>query len=127
MELLEVKNRVIDNVLECAISRIQSLPDDEYLILIGKWLAKVPNHIEGQLLVNARDLKRIPNACIDVINKDRKARINLNTMAIDIKDGFIIKTKYYEIDYTLDTIVKNLRTTLIPKLSDMLKLSDTEL
>ena len=40
MELLEVKNRVIDGVLERAISRIQSLPDNDYLILIGKWLAK---------------------------------------------------------------------------------------
>ena|SRR3990167_2661432 len=127
MELLKVKNRVIDSVLESAISRIQSLPGDEYPILIGKWLAKVPDHIEGQLLVNARDLKRIPNAFIDDINKSRKARISLNTTAIDIKGGFIVKTKHYEIDYALDTIVKNLRTTLIPKLSDMLRLSDVEL
>src|SRR3972149_3462612 len=42
MELLEVKNRVIDGVMERAICRIQSLPDDEYLALIGKWLAKAP-------------------------------------------------------------------------------------
>src|SRR3972149_349845 len=48
MELLKVKNRVIDSVLESAISRIQSLPGDEYPILIGKWLAKVPDLIEGQ-------------------------------------------------------------------------------
>ena len=34
MELLEVKNKVIDSVLECAISRIQSLPDNDYLTLM---------------------------------------------------------------------------------------------
>ena len=122
MELLEVKNRVIDSVLESAISRIQSLPDDEYLALIGKWLAKATDNLEGELSLNTRDLKRITNAFIDDINKDRKARISLNTKAIDIKGGFIVKTKHYEIDYALDTIVKNLRTTLIPKLNDMLQL-----
>ena len=127
MELLEVKNKVIDSVLESAISRIQSLPDREYLTLMGKWLAKIPDHLEGELSLNTRDLKRINNAFIDDINKSRKARICLNTMAIDIKGGFIVKTKHYEIDYVLDTIVKNLRTTLIPKLNDMLQLSDTEL
>jgi len=127
MELLEVKNKVIDSVLERAISRIQSLPDNDYLTLMGRWLTNIPDHIEGQLLVNARDLKRINNAFIDDINKGRKARISLNTTAIDIKGGFIVKTKHYEIDYALDTIVKNLRTTLIPKLNDMLQLSDVEL
>ena len=67
------------------------------------------------------------NAFIDDINKSRKARISLNTTTIDIKGGFIVKTKHYEIDYALDTIVKNLRTTLIPMLNDMLQLSDVEL
>ena len=46
------------------------------------------------------------NAFIDDINKGRKARISLNTTTIDIKGGFIVKTKHYEIDYALDTIVK---------------------
>ncbi len=122
MELLEVKNRVIDSVLESAISRIQSLPDDEYLALIGKWLANITNHLEGELFLNTRDLKRITNAFVDDINKGRKARISLNTTAVDIKGGFIVKTRHYEIDYSLDTVVENLRTALIPKLNDMLQL-----
>ena len=127
MRLLEMKNRVIDDVLTRAISRIQSLSDDDYLALLGKWLANVPDHLEGKLFVNARDLKRITNVFIGAINKNRKANIVMNTHAIEIKGGFIVKTGHYEIDYTLDTIVKNLRTTLIPKLSDMLQLSDAEL
>ena len=40
MELLEVKNKVIDSVLERAISRIQSLPDNDYLTLMGKMAGK---------------------------------------------------------------------------------------
>jgi len=127
MELLKVKNRVIDSVLESAISRIQSLPDDEYLALIGKWLAKAPDNLEGELFVSVADLKRIPSNFIDDLNRSRKAKVCLSKIAVDVKGGFILKTRNYEIDYSLDTIVENLRTALIPKLNDMLQLSDTEL
>jgi len=127
MELLEVKNRVIDSVLESAISRIQSLPDDEYLALIGKWLAKATDNLEGELFVSVADLKRIPSNFIDDLNRSRKAKVCLSKIAVDVKGGFILKTRNYEIDYSLDTIVENLRTALIPKLNDMLQLSDTEL
>ncbi len=127
MELLEVKNRVIDSVLESAISRIQSLPDDEYLALIGKWLAKATDNLEGELFVSVADLKRIPSNFIDDLNRSRKAKVCLSKIAVDVKGGFILKTRNYEIDYSLDTIVENLRTALIPKLNDMLQLSDTEI
>ncbi len=126
MKLLEMKNSVIDNILERAMSRIQSLSDGDYLTLIGRWLADIPDHLECQLFFNARDLKRITSVFIENIDKKRKAKIAVNTNTIDTKGGFIVKTANYEIDCTLDTIVKNLRTTLIPKLSDMLRLSDTE-
>ena len=127
MELLEVKNRVIDGVMERAICRIQSLPDDEYLALIGKWLAKATDNLEGELFVSVADLKRIPSNFIDDLNRSRKAKVCLSKIAVDVKGGFILKTRNYEIDYSLDTIVENLRTALIPKLNDMLQLSDTEL
>ena len=127
MELLEVKNKVIDSVLESAISRIQSLPDDEYLALIGKWLAKATDNLEGELFVSVADLKRIPSNFIDDLNRSRKAKVCLSKIAVDVKGGFILKTRNYEIDYSLDTIVENLRTALIPKLNDMLRLSDVEL
>ncbi len=127
MELLEVKNKVIDSVLERAISRIQSLPDDEYLALIGKWLAKATDNLEGELFVSVADLKRIPSNFIDDLNRSRKAKVCLSKIAVDVKGGFILKTRNYEIDYSLDTVVENLRTALIPELNDMLQLSDTEL
>lgn len=126
MKLLEAKNSAIANVLARATERILSLPDKDYLTLIGKWLANIPNHLEGELFVNARDLKRITDAFMDTVNKDRKAKISLSASAVDIKGGFTLKTEHYEIDYTLDTILQNLRTMLVPKLGDILRLSDIE-
>ena len=127
MKLLEIKNNIIDDVLARAVNRIQSLPDDEYLALVRKWLANIPDYLDGQLFVNTRDLKRITSDFIDAINKNRKTRLILNNTTLEIKGGFIVKTEHYEIDYSLDTLVKSLRTTLVPELDEFLQLSCTEL
>ncbi len=125
MKLLEIKNHVIDRVLMKAVSRIQLLPDHDYLALLGKWLAGIPEHLEGELCVNTVDLKRMTHAFIDGINKERKAKITLSATAVDVKGGFILKTEHYEIDCTLDTLIKNLRGVIVPELGDILKLSHT--
>lgn len=122
-ELLEVKNEMIAGVLARAANRIQAFTDGEYLAFMGKWLANVPDRLEGLMSVNAKDLKRMAGDFIDGINKGRKARIILNSTAINIQGGFVVKTSHYEIDYSLDSLVKNLRTQLIPGISDILQLS----
>ena len=126
-ELLEVKNEMIAGVLARAANRIQAFTDGEYLAFMGKWLANVPDRLEGLMSVNAKDLKRMAGDFIDGINKGRKARIILNSTAINIQGGFVVKTSHYEIDYSLDSLVKNLRTQLIPGISDILQLSDIKL
>lgn len=125
MSLLEIKNNIIDNVMQDAINHIQSLSDNEYLVLIRSWIGNIADGTDGELLVNARDLKRMTGAFIDDINKERKGKIVLGVRLLDIKGGFILKTQYYEIDYTLDNIIKNLRTALTPELNKILQLSDT--
>ena len=127
MSLLEIKNNIIDNVIQDAINHIQSLSDNEYLVLIRSWIGNIADGTGGELLVNARDLKRMTGAFIDDINKERKEKIVLGVRLLDIKGGFILKTQYYEIDYTLDSIIKNLRTALTPELNKILQLSDIEL
>ena len=127
MSLLEIKNNIIDDVLQDTINNIQSLSDNEYLVLIRSWIGNIADGTGGELLVDARDLKRMTGAFIDGINKERKEKIVLGVRLLDIKGGFILKTQYYEIDYTLDSIIKNLRTALTPELNKILQLSDIEL
>ena len=57
MKLLEIKNNITDDVLIHAVSRIQSLSDNNYLALLNKWLSNIPDHLEGQLFVNANGFK----------------------------------------------------------------------
>ncbi len=120
MKILEMKNGLIDDILARAIHHIQSLSDSDYLSLLKRWMGNIPSHLEGQIFVNERDLNRVAGDFVHDINKDRKIRIIVSTKTIGIKGGFILKTRNYEIDYSLETMVKNLRPKLIPELSDIL-------
>ncbi|MFO0795591.1 MAG: V-type ATP synthase subunit E [Candidatus Brocadiaceae bacterium] len=122
MKLLEMKNGLIDDILTRAILHIQSMSDSDYVSLLKKWIGNIPPHLEGQVFVNERDLNRIADDFVHDINKDRKIKIIVSTKTIYIKGGFILKTRNYEIDYSLETMVKNLRPKLIPELSNLLRL-----
>ncbi len=122
MKLLEMKNGLIDDIFARAIHHIQSLSDSDYLSLLKRWMGNIPLHLEGQIFVNEKDLNRIAGDFVHDINKDRKIRIIVSTKTIDIKGGFILKARNYEIDYSLETMVKNLRPKLIPELSNLLRL-----
>lgn len=116
LRLLEIKNSMIDNIFVQASDRVINRPDKEYLAMMERWFLKIDNDLPGEIFLNARDLNRIDQGFMDMINSSRKggAKICLNKNPADIKGGFIFKTKGFEIDQTLDTIIDYLRKELAP-------------
>lgn len=116
LKLLEIKNNIIDNIFTQALDRVIKQPDKEYLALLERWLLRIDNNLSGEIFFNARDLNRIDQGFIDRINSLRNGagKIYLNKNSVDIKGSFIFKTKEFEIDQTLDTIIDYLRKELAP-------------
>lgn len=119
LRLLEMKNRIIDNIFIQAVDMIVNQPDEKYLSIMERWLLKIDNDLPGKLFVNARDLKRIDHLFMERINSRRQSssKIDLNKDPLDIKGGFIFKTGRFEIDQTLDTFTADLRRELAPMIA----------
>lgn len=118
MQLLSLKTQLIDDIFTQAINKIITLPDEEYLSLLERWLLKTERDQSGRLFVNATDLKRIGHAWIERMNISRgKGEISLSPDPVAIKGGFIFKTEKFEIDYTLDTLLNTLREELSPHMA----------
>ncbi len=119
LRLLEMKNRIIDDIFIRAVDKVINLPDDKYLAMMERRLLKVDSNLPGKLFVNARDIKRMDQLFIDRINSRRQgdSRIDLNQDPIDIKGGFVFKTNKFEIDQTLDTIMVDLEKELAPMIA----------
>lgn len=119
LRLLKIKNSIIDNIFSQAIDLVVNQPDGKYLDMLERWIFKIDSNLPGELFFNARDLNRIDQGFIDRINRSRRseAKVDLNKNPIDIKGGFIFKTKRFEIDQTLDTIMADLRMELAPSIA----------
>lgn len=119
LKLLEMKNRIIDDIFTKAADKVFNLPDEKYLAMMERQLMKIDSDLPGKLFVNARDLKRIDHLFMDRINSrcQGNSKIELNKDPVDIKGGFIFKTKRFEIDQTLDTIMADLRRELAPMIA----------
>lgn len=119
LRLLEMKNRIIDDIFIRAVNKVINLPDDKYLAMMERRLLKVDSNLPGNLFVNARDIKRIDPLFMDRINSRRQggSRIDLDQDPIDIKGGFVFKTNKFEIDQTLDTIMVDLERELAPMIA----------
>ena len=118
--LLEVKNGAIDDVFKRAMQQVTLLPDKKYLSLIEKWLRAIDT--TGQISISRKDSKRINQEFVSKINQSRKksSKLSLSKDFADISVGFILKTKKFEIDYSLDTLASNLREQLGPKIAQEL-------
>lgn len=115
MELLGIKNNMIEGVFKKAVDKFIS--DEEYWNTMEKWLRDINESV--RIFMNARDSKRLDQEFINRIKKENKhtgqdVDLIVDEKNIDIKGGFILKTAKYEIDRTLDTILCNLRTEIAP-------------
>jgi vacuolar-type H+-ATPase subunit E/Vma4 len=114
MELLNIKNNIIEEVFEKAADKF--IMSEDYVRTMERWLKNIDS--PGHILVNTRDSRWFNSEFISkTSNKDN---LVVDKKNIDIKGGFILKTARFEIDHTLDSILDNLRTELTPLIAKKL-------
>lgn len=108
MELLMIKNRIIEEIFKKAEERFIS--DEQYWRTMEKWLGAIKE--SGRIFVNEKDSRRFNQEFVSKVSK--KEGLVVDKEHIDIKGGFILKTARFELDRTLDTILLNLRYEMSP-------------
>lgn len=115
MELLRLKNKIIDAVFQDALEHILSLPEQDYLALLEGWLKKTEIPEKSELKLCDRDLRKVGPGLVRRINESaKKELLLLSHSPADIKGGFILRTKNFEIDRSLDALFGHLREEFTP-------------
>lgn len=109
-QILERKNGIIDRVFEEAIDGIVSLERQEYLALLEEWLERLKVEEKAELMLSNKDLRGVGPELVRKANDSCTEDIfSLATSAVNIRGGFILRTKGYEIDRSLECIISHLR------------------
>ncbi len=103
------KAEVVAKCIGNAALQLKSMEDEKYFEAIKRLVLKYyhPNE-QGELLMNERDLKRIPKKFADMLNKELKednAAIIISQKSIDIDSGFIISYDGVEENCSFDSLV----------------------
>lgn len=121
--LLKAKQDIIGEVIEAAYEKLVGLPDEEYFALLGKLIVKNVQPGAGELLLNAKDLKRMPESFAEEAEKaasDAGGTLAVSAEAADIANGFVLRYGGIEENCTLGALFAEKQDQLRDKVREVL-------
>ena len=121
LQILSAKNKVIDEVFKRVSDKLASMPDDDYVALVGKWLNALPEDVGGVLRVNPKDETKFI-AGLDALNRTRTVKGEFSKVVTDAKvpNGAVVDGPDYAIDCTIDRRLSELRESSAGELAKAL-------
>lgn len=118
LRLLELRNQILEGIFQQVFDQLLSLPVKKYLALLEGWLDRLELKEKSYLRLSPEDAHRIGEELVKRINSARKRELLLlDPDTAPIKGGFILRTKKFEIDHSLETFLRQLREELTPDLA----------
>jgi len=123
-EILNQKQRIIDQVYKLALQKLGELDDDKYTELLAGLINQLPES-KGELISVTGKESQLKKALRKSgkkydIAKETVAGNGLPAEALAKAGGFIFKSKEVEIDNTFTTLVKNAKEETILEVSNLL-------
>ena len=110
-EELAEKAKILDDVFIEARKQLDKLSDDEYRKLMVKLMAEAVETGDEQVVLDTNE-KRISQALIDEVNKQKKSNLKLAEKREDIGGGFILKRGKIMNNLSLDILLTQAREQL---------------
>ena len=105
--LLETKQEIIDSMIVKAKAKLLILEKEDYFDNLLKLLEKQAQSEKGILLLNKKDLDRIPSDFSEKVNQvatKKGGLIDISQDTVDIDGGFILKYGNIEINSSFDAL-----------------------
>ena len=121
---LAAKSDVVSESIKYAVEQIKSMDDEKYFEAISSLILKYAQQGEGELMMNERDIAKMPKDYMKKINTELKksdASLELYEVPANIDSGFIIRYGGVEENCTFDALVEDKIDEIKDKLYGQLK------
>ena len=107
-ELLALKQEMISRSFDEAAKKLASLPDTEYVALLGKLAANASVTGEEGIVLNAADRARVGEAVVKAANEKlgEKGRLCLSSSTGEFDGGLILRRGNIEVNCTTSLLVE---------------------
>ena len=114
------KSEVVAECIKSAAVQLKAMDDHKYFDAVKKLILKYYHRNEqGELLMNSKDIKRMPKSFLKDINKHLKnqnAELTLAKNPADIDSGFVICYGGVEENCTFDSLIEEKKDEIKDKL-----------
>ena len=120
-QLLDKRNALLKSLFERAKKEIVAWPSEKYAKVMGRQLDKAAGDREGKIRVHPEE-KGVFQGVLSELNQGRdRARITLDEDApLPECGGFIFVSASFEVDQTLDTMLKDIEHEMLPSVASEL-------
>jgi V/A-type H+/Na+-transporting ATPase subunit E len=117
-QLLDKRNALLKSLFEKAKKRILDWPAQEYAKMMKRLIEKVAGNQEGKIRVHSVDKDVFQKVLSELAGGSGDARITLDQRGtLPERGGFIFVGATFEVDQTLDTILKEIEHDLLPAIA----------
>jgi vacuolar-type H+-ATPase subunit E/Vma4 len=118
LEVLNAKNRVIDDIFRKVDDKLRLLNQKDYMSLIEGWIRSLSPEICGTIRVSPKDAELFTQEFLKRINSGRPQGAFTAVVADNTIDGgFIIEGDTYSVDFTLGRKLNELRESIAGELA----------
>ncbi|MCU0577347.1 MAG: V-type ATP synthase subunit E [Desulfobacterota bacterium] len=115
-EILARRGQIVRSVFAMAREELLSRPPDEYGRLMGRLLERAAGEFAGRVRIHPDD-RQVFGTVLSEFNKDRGARGRImvdEAEPLPVRGGFVFVTQDFEVDQTLETLLRELEQELLP-------------
>ncbi len=116
---LGAQREVIEGVFAAALTKLRTLPDNDYFLVLHRLASKNAEYGEGEILLSEEDKKRLPADFLQKLNEKLTGKGSL-TIAKDCaatNGGLILRYGGIEINCTFEALIEGKREQLSDKLN----------
>lgn len=115
-DVLRIKQKVIENILEKAQEKIESFSAEKYFDLLLQIVENNAHKEKGIIYLNEKDLGRMPSYFVDEL-KEKGIALEVSEKIVDIKNGMILGYEDVQENCTFQALIDTKREILTDKVN----------
>lgn len=118
--ILASKQKLINDAFERALEKLTQLPEEDYINLLANLAGSVSSKGKGSLVFNSADKNKVGKKVVSRANKLCGGNMTLSAETAPIKGGFVLKDGPIEVNCSLETLIKSVRSEVTGEVNAVL-------
>ncbi len=119
---LTAKQEMLNRAFEMALDQLNHLPEEEYILLLGKLAATASRNGKEEIILSREDQTRIGEKVVREANQriPGGGNLSLSSESMALKGGLMLRYEDIEINCTFESLIRRIKSQMSAELAGIL-------